>query len=141
MKDFPRGTKPLAKNDKGEWVDPITGKKARIMPFPEGERINFVEGTARPLMLQPGTKIYRVTDRADGGGGYWTFEKPRSKEQWRNDYAVLEEWGVEGKYLSSYTVKDGDNIGAWVGGAAKQIGDETGEVRLGGKDQLLLDSD
>ena len=68
------------------------------------------------------------------------LKKPTSKKQWRDDYTVLEEWGVKGKYLSTYTIKEGDNIGAWVGGAAKQTGEKTGEIRNGGKTQLFLDS-
>lgn len=47
--------------------------------------------------------------------------------------------GQKGDVIVSYTAKEGDNIGAWVGGAAKQIGDKTGEVRNGGATQILLD--
>ncbi len=47
--------------------------------------------------------------------------------------------GVKGDVIVSYTVKEGDNIGAWVGGVAKQTGEKTGEVRNGGATQLLLD--
>ncbi len=111
LKDFPRGTKPLAKNDKGEWVDPITSKKINIANIPEREFDNFVNGTARPVKIEPGMTLYRVYggDKAKVDGAYWTLEPPKTKETWKNDYAVLDEWDNDA-ILHAVTDADFENI-------------------------------
>ena len=139
LDDIPKGTKPLAKNDKGEWYDPATGEKVDIVDMPEDQFGNFTNGTARPLKLEPGTTIYRVYgNKAAIDGPYWTLERPTDKASWREDYAVLDEWGNDGSKIVKYTVKEGDNIGGWVGEAASQTS-MTGEVLDGGKRQVFID--
>ncbi len=90
----PKGTKAIAKNENGDYIDPLdkTQTPIYLRAFPADQKINFV-GDPVAVKLKPGTKIYRVTDVGGEKGGYWTFEKPTSKKQWRDDYAVLDEWG------------------------------------------------
>lgn len=139
MKDFPKGTKPLAKNDKGEWSDPITGKKINLTSLPDSAKSTFTYNTARPVKLEPGTAIYRVYgNKAKVDGAYWTIDPPASKSAWREGYAVLDSFENDGSKIVKYTVKEGDEIGGWVGTAAPQTS-TAGEILGGGKVQIFID--
>lgn len=85
--------------------------------------------------------LYRVYggDKAKVDGAYWTLEPPKTKETWKNDYAVLDEWGNDANKIVKYTVKEGDNIGGWTGAAAKQTSENGAQILNGGKQQIFID--
>ena len=119
----PKGTKAIAKNDNGDFVDPLDKSQIpiHIVDLPSKEKVNFI-GKPVPVKLKPGTVIYRVHDggvHANPNGGYWTLELPKNKAEWRNRWAVKEQWN-DGTQIIKYTIKEEDNLGGWIGGAAKQ---------------------
>lgn len=69
-------------------------------------------------------KLYRVVDpesRADGL--FWMTEKDfsnlKSRQQWRTESAVKEEWNSNGQYVE-YEIKAGETLKVWQGPAASQ---------------------
>ncbi|MEE9339386.1 MAG: polymorphic toxin-type HINT domain-containing protein, partial [Methylococcaceae bacterium] len=140
----PKGTKAIAKNDNGDYVDPLdkTQTPIHIVDLPNKEKVNFV-GTPIPVKLKPGTVIYRVYGgNAGKRGAYWSLEPPKSLGQTRKDLAVFEDWN-DGSKIVKYEVKEGDNIGGWTGQSAPQSASNHGfsEADLpGGKDQLYIDA-
>jgi len=73
--------------------------------------------------LPKGTKIYRVIDEGtseatrQSSGAYWAFELPKSKAQWRENYAVKDSWNDNGHYIEHILEQDEK---VWVGGVAGQ---------------------
>ena len=64
------------------------------------------------------------------------FTKLKSREEWRDKFAVWASWNNNGEYLE-YTVPKGNKLYAWEGRAASQ---ERGEFYLkGGGTQIVLD--
>lgn len=100
---------------------------------------NFTDAT--PVELKAGETIYRVVDELNFDGcGYWARELPTNKTQWRKDNAVKDSWNDNGYYVE-YTVKEGETIKAWEGGAAGQRyekHDGKDFYLSGGGDQLYL---
>jgi len=88
--------------------------------------------------LLPGTKIYRIIDAgADSNGGYWAFDVPSSKSEWRSGYAVLEDWNKNGAYVE-YVIPEG-GLNAWLGKTASQTLETTpGWIQPGGLDQIFV---
>lgn len=69
-------------------------------------------------------KLYRVVDpesRADGL--FWMTEKDfsnlKSRQQWRSECAVKENWNTNGQYVE-YEIKAGETLKVWQGPAASQ---------------------
>ncbi len=84
---------------------------------PSEEFANFID--AEPVELKPGTTIYRIVDEtAHNDGGWWAFELPKSKTEWRRNYAVKNAWNDNGYYVK-YEVPEG-GLKAWKGPAAGQ---------------------
>ncbi|MCG7983460.1 MAG: pilus assembly protein [Candidatus Thiodiazotropha lotti] len=130
----PDGTRPMSRNDSGDWVDPITERPINLPDMPTGELANFTGRTARPILIEPGTTIYRVAGTTNNpNGAYWTLEKPTTEGQWREDWAVQEDWN-QGDRLYEYRVQEGDDLGGFIGGAERQ-----GDLNGGGT-QLYIDA-
>jgi|GEM_PF-2624555 len=95
---------------------------------------------AKPVDLKPGTKIYRIVDeRAGDAGGFWSYELPESKAEWRRDFAVKDEWNDNGYYVEHVVGNEG--LKAWEGPAAGQPYQEANgrEFYLeGGQKQLFI---
>ncbi|RMG54540.1 MAG: hypothetical protein D6717_09415, partial [Gammaproteobacteria bacterium] len=106
---------------------------------PSEEYVNFI--AAEPVRLKPGTKIYRVVDEAAyDDGGWWAFELPKNKTEWRRNYAVKDSWNDNGYYVE-YEVPEG-GLKVWKGPAAGQryeSVDGSDFYLPGGKDQIYLD--
>ncbi|WKE65523.1 hypothetical protein PVT67_17940 [Gallaecimonas kandeliae] len=78
---------------------------------------NFADAEA--VILPEGTTLYRIVDEnAYDAGAYWALEKPASKAQWRNGYAVKDDWNDNGYYVSHTVGKGG--LKAWKGTVAAQ---------------------
>ena len=108
---------------------------------PSEEFANFID--AEPVELKPGTTIYRIVDEtARNDGGWWAFELPKSKTEWRRNYAVKDAWNDNGYYVK-YEVPEG-GLKAWKGPAAGQrYHGKSGADEFylpGGKDQLYVDA-
>ena len=101
---------------------------------------NFLN--AEPVSIPAGTKIYRVVDEvAENDGGWWAFELPKNKTEWRRDYAVKDGWNDDG-YYAEYVVPEG-GLKAWSGKAAGQEYREYdgSEFYLpGGKEQIYIEA-
>ncbi len=74
--------------------------------------------------IKGSAKLYRVVDpesRADGL--FWMTEKDftnlKTRQQWRTESAVKEEWNSNGQYVE-YEIKAGETLKVWQGPAASQ---------------------
>lgn len=79
---------------------------------------------ATPVMLPPGTVLYRVLDpgSVDNSICWMTkaeFDRLRSKTDWRERFAVWRNWNHNGEF-TTYTVPPGPGLPAWKGPAASQ---------------------
>ena len=113
-----------------------TNRKGEIV----AEYENFLD--ADPSIIPEGTKIYRIVDEmADDGGSWWAFGLPKSKTEWRRDYAIKDSWNDDGYYVE-YTVLKG-GLKAWTGKAAGQQYHKKGEEQFylpGGKEQIYVEA-
>jgi len=140
----PSGTKAIAKNENGDYIDPLDKAQTpiHIVDFPNKDKVNFI-GNPVPIKLKPGTIIYRIYGgNAGKTGPYWSLDPPKNLSQTRKDLAVFEGWN-DGSKIVKYEVKEGDNIGGWVGQASPQNASTHGlnEPDLsGGKDQIYIDA-
>ncbi|MFO7786315.1 MAG: hypothetical protein R6W87_00885 [Halospina sp.] len=92
---------------------------------------------AEPVVLSPGTKIYRIVDeRAGNAGGFWAYELPENKEAWRRDYAVKDKWNDNGYYVEHVVGDEGLKV--WEGPAAGQEYQDGRFYLKGGKKQLFI---
>lgn len=64
------------------------------------------------------------------------FQKLKSREEWRDKFAVWASWNANGEYLE-YTVPKGKKLYAWEGAAASQVRDEF--YLKGGGTQIVVD--
>ncbi|NML15042.1 DUF6861 domain-containing protein [Azohydromonas caseinilytica] len=120
----PPGLEPKALQSPG-WPD-----------LPASHAVNF--NTAEPVVLKPGTKLYRVIDqKSNPAGSYWSEELPRSRAQWRSDLAVKNDWNNNGSYVE-YTVPAGDGLKVWRGSAAAQSLEGTDRYLPGGGTQVWM---
>lgn len=107
-----------------------------------GDYKNFL--TAEPVVLSPGTKIYRIVDeKAALAGSYWALALPAGKAEWRSNYAVKDSWNDNG-YFTEYTVPEGEGLKVWKGRTAGQeyLQHNNKEFYLeGGDEQLFLTRD
>jgi len=104
--------------------------------LPSRQTKNFE--TVEPVTLKKGDKIYRIIDDdANPAGGYWSYKLPKSKSEWRSDYAVKERWNDNGKYVE-YTVKDKSGLKVWSGKTAGQNLDGTNSHLPGGAEQIWM---
>lgn len=96
---------------------------------------------ARPDVLPPGTKLYRILDeQANPAGAYWATALPESKAGWRGNYAVKDSWNDNG-YYTEYTVPPGDGLKVWRGTTAGQeYREHNGKTFFldGGKEQIFV---
>lgn len=101
--------------------------------------VNFSD--ARPDVLSPGTKLYRILDeQANPAGAYWATALPESKATWRGNYAVKDSWNDNG-YYTEYTVPPGDGLKVWRGTTAGQeYREHNGKTFFlgGGKEQIFI---
>ena len=105
------------------------------MPFENGAdtfaRVEAVE-------LPPGTRIYRVIE--DGrypDGSFWSYDLPSSRADWRNRYAVKDNWSQNGYYVE-YVVSEGQPLRVWSGPAAEQKARVDGWTLPGGGEQVWM---
>ncbi|CAA7386363.1 hypothetical protein [Chryseobacterium fistulae] len=106
------------------------------LDLPAIEAANFVDATA--VELQAGTKIYRVTGGAPGGG-YWTLQKPGSVGNVIGGTAVQPAWNDFSK-MYVYEVPQGQTLKVWVGSTAKQPIEQgvTNPHLPGGEQQIFI---
>ena len=101
---------------------------------------NFID--AEPVNIPAGTKIYRIVDEAaENDGGWWAYELPKNKTEWRRNYAVKDSWNDNGYYVE-YTVPEG-GLKAWSGKAAGQQYREFEGKEFylpGGKEQIYIEA-
>lgn len=80
--------------------------------------------TLNAVELPPGTVLVRVVDpKSVDNSTCWMrleeFNKLRSRDQWREQFAVKTHWNSNGEYIT-YTVPDGQPLKVWEGRAASQ---------------------
>ncbi|WP_051234978.1 hypothetical protein [Marinimicrobium agarilyticum] len=74
---------------------------------------------AKPVELSKGTKIYRIVDEtASDAGGFWAYDLPASKTEWRKEFAVKDSWNDNGYYVEHVVGEEGLKV--WEGPAAGQ---------------------
>lgn len=95
----------------------------RGWPEIKPERVETFHRIAATEIKGP-AKLYRVVDpdsRADGQ--FWMTEKDfsnlKTRQQWRTESAVKEEWNSNGQYVE-YEIKAGETLKVWQGPAASQ---------------------
>lgn len=85
--------------------------------------------------------IYRVVNIGEKpnnpAGAYWTLEKPASGKEFREKYAVLDEFNKNG-HIIEMELKAGETLKAWQGKVSEQFG-ATGQYLPGGAQQLYVD--
>lgn len=87
----------------------------------------------RPDTLASGTVLYRVLDpKSNDNSICWMtkaeFDKLRSKDQWRQRFAVWRHWNHNGEYVT-YTVPPGEGLKVWRGTTASQpMKDKAGSI-------------
>jgi hypothetical protein len=92
---------------------------------------------AKPVELKPGTKIYRIVDENNiDSGGFWTYDLPKNKTQWRSGYAVKDSWNDNGYYVEHTVGPDG--LKAWSGKSAGQRYRDSKFYLAGGEEQLFI---
>jgi len=99
--------------------------------------------TLNAVELSAGTKLVRIVDpKSVDNSICWMrveeFEKLKSRDQWREQFAVKTEWNSNGEYLT-YTVPDGETLKAWEGIAASQEIKNTNYFIPGGGVQIVVD--
>lgn len=124
---------PALKNPK--LTHPLKGKFDTFAQGPKGEKLIkaqiFNEGDILVRVLAPGSFDNSICWMRKS-----EFEKLKSREEWRDKFAVWASWNANGEYLE-YTVPKGKKLYAWEGPAASQ---ELGEFYLkGGGIQIVLD--
>ena len=95
---------------------------------------------AKPVDIPEGTKIYRIVDEKNNdAGGFWAYDLPANKTEWRRGYAVKDDWNDNGYYVEHFVGEGG--LKAWEGPAAGQPYEEFSgnEFYLqGGSTQLFV---
>jgi len=104
-------------------------------------RLPCFNGDIKPIVLKPGTRIYRVVeDQGSAQGRFWAYDLPESKELWRKGFAVKLPWNKNG-YFIEYLIPEGKGIPAWEGRTASQEFSEEGfsnHMLEGGKQQIFI---
>lgn len=135
-KKIPFAPTTYAKNiDEIEWAI-----KRRGWPTIDAGKVETFHKIAAVEIKGP-AKLYRVVDpesRADGV--FWMTEKDfsnlKSRQQWRSESAVKEEWNANGQYVE-YEIKKGETLKVWQGPAASQLYE--GDLWYkGGGDQIVF---
>jgi hypothetical protein len=101
--------------------------------------------TIRPLVIPPGTTLYRVLDpKSSDNSICWMtkteFDKLKTKDDWRRRFAVWANWNSNGEFVT-YTVPPGKGLHVWEGVAASQAMKETNFVLEGGARQIVVNPD
>ena len=117
-------------------TSPLVHKNGAGKDLPVIEALNFEHASSS--RLSKGTKIYRIIDNSDKtNGAYWAFDLPKSKEDWRADYAVRAPWNKGVSYVE-YTVPKG-GLDVWVGPASSQSAPGIpGYILPGGATQIYV---
>ncbi len=94
------------------------------------------------ITLPPGTKLYRIVDpKSSDNSICWMSEveflKLKSKDEWRERFAVWSQWNANGEFVT-YVVPPGKPLHVWEGVTASQkIGSDV--VLTGGARQIVID--
>lgn len=94
------------------------------------------------ITLAPGTKLYRIVDpKSSDNAICWMSEAEfltlKSKDDWRERFAVWAHWNANGEFLT-YVVAPGKPLHVWEGVTASQkIGKDV--VLTGGARQIVID--
>lgn len=117
----------------GERLPPITLTEKGWPDLPARETPNF--RSVQPVTLPEGTVIGRIISSPDSAGGpYWASHIPDTEEEWRSQYAVLNEFNADG-LMAIYQVPAG-GLRCWMGSAARQ---DSGTQKLdGGGTQMFI---
>jgi hypothetical protein len=90
--------------------------------------IEAFSGEIEHVEIPAGETIYRVLEagpRSEAQGVWWALALAKDGPSWRKDYAVLQKWSKNGKYVK-YTLKKPLHV--WKGKVASQI-DNAREVK------------
>lgn len=99
--------------------------------------------TMQPLIIPPGTRLYRVIDPTSADNSIcWMseaeFKALKSKDDWRRRFAVWANWNSNGEFVI-YTVPPGPGLNVWEGITASQKMHGTKYVLEGGARQVVVD--
>jgi len=134
---------------KKDWPD-LTSAQYHNNKFRAIEAFN---GKMSAEKIIPGKKIRRILDDSNPNSkvdGLWWFfveDMPKNGTEWRDGFAVLEDWSKNGSYIE-FTIPEipGNEQGllAWKGNVSGQIQNDVnsstyGQYLRGGKFQLLID--
>ena len=102
----------------------------------------FEHKKIRAARITGPSKLYRVVDPTNGGGGiFWvdekTFHSLKSRDDWREKLAVKPEWNQNGQYVV-YEIPAGETVHVWRGPAASQPLEGTPYHLAGGADQIVF---
>ena len=109
------------------------------------EAIAAFSGRMIAVTLKGPKTIYRVLrpKGLDGGKNYkdspwWIERMPAGAKEWREDFAVLDEFNRNNFYLK-YDIPHGSELKAWKGKAAEQFDADVGQYLPGGGEQLFVE--
>ena len=99
--------------------------------------------TMKPVVLPPGSKIYRIVDPTSKDNSIcWMteaeFKTLKSKADWRRRLAVWAHWNSNGEFVT-YVVPPGPGLHVWEGVTASQKMKGTDYVLEGGGIQIVVD--
>jgi hypothetical protein len=148
------------KADRPKWVDVVREEKfpeiKEVPSIPAGyPKVNAVDGPLNeayrtfhdmaPKEIPPGTTLYRVLDPGSKDNSIcWMskaeFEKLKSKDDWRRNFAVWSYWNKNGEF-ATYHVPPGQPLKVWEGTTASQVlRDGAGNiVSAGGGKKFILE--
>jgi hypothetical protein len=128
------------KADKPKWLDSVreekfpAATKSPAIP-PEYPNLDAADKPLKkayktfhdmaPLEIPPGTTLYRVLDPASADNSIcWMskaeFDKLKSKDDWRRDFAVWANWNKNGEFVT-YVVPPGKPLKVWEGITGSQV--------------------
>ena len=99
-------------------------------------------GGMRASAISGPTKLYRVIDPSNEGGGiFWMteaeFKAIKDRDEWRRKFAVKPEWNQNG-WVVEYEVRAGEQLPVWRGPAASQELNGTKYYLEGGGEQIVF---
>jgi hypothetical protein len=131
---------------KDGWID----LRSRSDPIQVGkskaERYPWIEAFSGPIKaaeLKSGDTLVRIFVTGDKANGAWWIrvaQRPKSGKEWRELFAVLDEFSKNGSYAIA-RVKEGHSLKVWEGKVSEQFGKTNpGQYLTGGGNQLFMNS-
>ncbi len=105
------------------------------------KNIEAFSGEIKAITIKGPKQIFRIIKPGANypAGKWWTEVKPKSGKEWREKWAVLDEFNENGHYIV-YDIPAGMEIKAWRGVVSEQFGEKAAQWLPGGETQLYIDT-